>query len=623
MTHFLFRAEAKRPAALNGGHAPGLWRQLLQRHDARLKLLRRASGWIESLSAVNTQLLCDDLWGELLPQLVFRSAQTQESTDGQRSWETPERLRHSRPATRPRAHHPRKSSRETFNTIATEAATSLKAATVEAGSPTARRQSVATEARPHTPARTHPKPSRRVRRTLWPATRILPTRPGQLPAHLQLPDAESQPVPDAPGLAADLHNGEQASSSERAARASGVSPDGGDLQRTRLSVCELPREASRELLLRFQQPQPSSSVMTSAIYTHGSTRQDNSDASSDARPNKHRFQNREAVAVAAQSRPTVLSYGQLRDEPRDDESDSRARPRQAARNVSTRKRTKGKTATHQIFETAATTGAIRPTPYQTRHGRRREPPGREISANELRETWRGELAKRVSRLISVTGSDAVAPVTLVAPVASAHMALTEQIAATLEGQTAPPDLLLALVGRSIPHSQAGRENSQRRTQTSAHAGTASKANVQAFNPKRDAFLYDEAPRENFSRDTPAPSLVQTHAQAVGQTKHEYQGGPVLERELGSEEVSLVVKERSAFPAAAVSEQHATTFTAATVLPPLVPPQTSEANELAVAVAVARQGARSESLTEAEDLDALAEKIKLILDEQARRHGIDV
>jgi hypothetical protein len=605
VTHFLFRAEAKRPAALNAGHAPGLWRQLLQRHDARLKLLRRASGWIESPSAVNSQLLCDGLWGELLPQLVFHSAQTQESTDGQRSWQTHGRLGQSRPATRQRAHHPQKSSGETSDTIATEAATSIKTSTVGAGSPTARRQSVATESRLHTPARAHPKPSRRVRRMLWPAT-----RPGQLTAHLQLPDAESQPVPDVPSLAADLHEGEQASSGERAAKASGGSPDGGDLQRTRLSICELPREASRQLLLRFQQPQPSSSVMMSAIYTHGSTRQDYSDASSDDRPNKHRFQNREAQTVAAQSRPTALSYGQLRDEPRDDESDSPARPRHAARNVSTRKRTRVKTATHQIFETAAPTGALRQMPYQTRHGQRREPPGQEISASELRETWRGELAKRVSRLIGVTGSYAVAPV------ASAHMALTEQIAATLEGQTAPPDLLLALVGRSILHSQAGRENSQRRRQTSAHARTASKADVQAFNHKRDAFL------------TPVRRSRQSPGSSGGlnfydETPHEYQGGPVLEREFGSEEVSLIVKERSASPAAAVSEQHATTFAAATVLPPLVPPQTSEANELAVAVAVARQGAFSESLTEAEDLDALAEKIKLILDEQARRHGIDV
>jgi hypothetical protein len=66
------------------------------------------------------------------------------------------------------------------------------------------------------------------------------------------------------------------------------------------------------------------------------------------------------------------------------------------------------------------------------------------------------------------------------------------------------------------------------------------------------------------------------------------------------------------------------------LPPLLSAQQTPEAVLPLAVATARQGARVEAHASAQldeptasDLDALAEKIKLILDEQARRHGIDV
>jgi hypothetical protein len=58
------------------------------------------------------------------------------------------------------------------------------------------------------------------------------------------------------------------------------------------------------------------------------------------------------------------------------------------------------------------------------------------------------------------------------------------------------------------------------------------------------------------------------------------------------------------------------------LPPLAPPQTTTTRALPLASETARRGARDEAAAP-EDLDALAAKIKLILDEQARRHGIDV
>jgi hypothetical protein len=58
------------------------------------------------------------------------------------------------------------------------------------------------------------------------------------------------------------------------------------------------------------------------------------------------------------------------------------------------------------------------------------------------------------------------------------------------------------------------------------------------------------------------------------------------------------------------------------LPDLLPRQRVAA-PLPVAAATARRGAREEAMMVMDDLEVLAAKIKQILDDQARRHGIDV
>jgi hypothetical protein len=63
-------------------------------------------------------------------------------------------------------------------------------------------------------------------------------------------------------------------------------------------------------------------------------------------------------------------------------------------------------------------------------------------------------------------------------------------------------------------------------------------------------------------------------------------------------------------------------TTAPQLPPLIPPQMVGMPVTPVAAATARHGARAEDAMD-EDLDVLAARIKRILDEEARRHGIDV
>jgi hypothetical protein len=58
------------------------------------------------------------------------------------------------------------------------------------------------------------------------------------------------------------------------------------------------------------------------------------------------------------------------------------------------------------------------------------------------------------------------------------------------------------------------------------------------------------------------------------------------------------------------------------LQPLIPPRTPEADPQPVATITAERGAAAE-LAQPEDLDELAGKIKRILDEEARRYGIEV
>lgn len=60
-----------------------------------------------------------------------------------------------------------------------------------------------------------------------------------------------------------------------------------------------------------------------------------------------------------------------------------------------------------------------------------------------------------------------------------------------------------------------------------------------------------------------------------------------------------------------------------LLLPLIPPQVVGVPVPPVATATARQGAWAEAMAADDDLDVLAAKIKRILDEEARRHGIDV
>jgi hypothetical protein len=163
--------------------------------------------------------------------------------------------------------------------------------------------------------------------------------------------------------------------------------------------------------------------------------------------------------------------------------------------------------------------------------------------------------------------------------------LRRQLASPVAGETSPPDLLRRLADFDADVSRETRR---------AHAD-----NGAWKSPPRRASTGEASPvTPDAGRDAPAPVSPQpaTLEIDVGQTRRVASGS-----DLTGADVSP----------------------AADAPPPLLPPPLVGMPVLPMALATAREGARAEALEAEEDLDALAAKIKFILDEQARRHGIDV
>jgi hypothetical protein len=163
-----------------------------------------------------------------------------------------------------------------------------------------------------------------------------------------------------------------------------------------------------------------------------------------------------------------------------------------------------------------------------------------------------------------------------------------------------------------PVSRASQSNGRKREGYGppAEASPESRVVPGSYSP-----LHVESSSEHSSQQRQGQTRVRAVEGSEGRTRAQ------RDWEFDAEAVALTATETGA-TSPAFFEQHTATFATPT-LPPLLPHQTGEMPDLPVAVTVTRQGARSEALADGEDLDALAEKIKLILDEQARRHGIDV
>lgn len=168
------------------------------------------------------------------------------------------------------------------------------------------------------------------------------------------------------------------------------------------------------------------------------------------------------------------------------------------------------------------------------------------------------------------------------------LALNELWSLGLGGQPAPIDLLNNL------YRKVGRERDLHRAVTGSR---------EIHSPHADA------------RET--RSTTGTHASATDQEPFDVPSytrfDAMLRAGVGSDDFNLDLQRSSQIAPPAISSS----------LPALLPPRAKDQEPLPIAAAMARHGARVEAATAYEDLDELAARIKSILDEQARRHGIDV
>jgi hypothetical protein len=178
--------------------------------------------------------------------------------------------------------------------------------------------------------------------------------------------------------------------------------------------------------------------------------------------------------------------------------------------------------------------------------------------------------------------------------------LAQQWAALIDGPTAPLELLLASA-QSAERGQAARGMGAR----DERGGVVTGVSTEQRAPLSEEHFH--LPRTSGMADPSGNQLHHAGRHGMPQTFDEGDDGvrgparQPMESEVG----------RQVLPPTLVS-----------LLPPLTTPQGVSAPPLPVATATVRMGSRVEAMVD-EDLDVLAARIKRILDDEARRHGIDV
>lgn len=225
--------------------------------------------------------------------------------------------------------------------------------------------------------------------------------------------------------------------------------------------------------------------------------------------------------------------------------------------------------------------------------------------------WLGGLVRRVERVLRRAGGPAGSGVAHAisesdfAASAAAGVPLYRDWFWSLEGQTAPPRSLVSLAGAARPEPDATRDGLAR--------GSSSRTTPRDDRPRPRAASREAAndgatasPAAAFRGDFELPPARNEHRQTV--MPYAEDGARLLP---DGEWTDFSLAQRIAPPALASS------------LPTLIPPRAVDVPVLPVASETARLGARAEAEAGEDDMEVLAAKIKLILDEQARRHGIDV
>lgn len=235
-----------------------------------------------------------------------------------------------------------------------------------------------------------------------------------------------------------------------------------------------------------------------------------------------------------------------------------------------------------------------------------------------RQDWLNRLGQRAGKAMTQKQPDTTGSAKLAqddAQVSGQSPSLQEQWSMPLDGMCASLDLLNRLVQEDLP---GGEGNSGRALPRSSRGQPPPSS--EKPRPPRPIEKSDEFSQRSDSWDG-------WHGEpASGANDFESKGTPPDTARAGS---TLFAPEPGAD--GQVGHGEGETKSSAPIIPPnvtpslpdLLPPQRVGAQPLPVAAGTARRGAREEAAMNMDDLDTLAGKVKQILDEQARRHGIDV
>lgn len=212
---------------------------------------------------------------------------------------------------------------------------------------------------------------------------------------------------------------------------------------------------------------------------------------------------------------------------------------------------------------------------------------------EAQRVWLREVARRAESRLSQDGLSPRIPWRAL-PRGSGlgqEPSLADQWAISLNGPPAPEDLLVRLADAPIGDIDGSRRETEVRSAPQNLSG----------------------PRSARSSVLPAASKVQSWQRIALEPTQTFPVliPPELRSEIGDIDGKMESPARITPPAVAPS------------LPSLIPPEVVGAPVAPVAAVTARQGARDEATAVEADLSLLAARIKRILDEEARRHGIDV
>jgi hypothetical protein len=225
-----------------------------------------------------------------------------------------------------------------------------------------------------------------------------------------------------------------------------------------------------------------------------------------------------------------------------------------------------------------------------------------------------------------------------ARVLNAGTPLAEQWSLTLKGETVPLDLLSSLAFASLAGAASGGKPEREKTSvvTAGHDDPAAAVSMHGQHILDDTGRASARPSETLAAQAQDTGAAGRSQRVAGGNGRGMSGVRAADEMPASEELRQRHEHTGSFRPEGVNALMPAFLhddargLHAPELSPLIPPHTVDGPVLPVAVAAARQGARVEAKAASElaepsptDLDALAEKIKLILDEQARRHGIDV